>query len=154
MQRTSLIGGSLESPLWLLLAFCSKILGSGREPQMVLCQSLNAGSVVVTLKPYHMQKNLNLGLQKTLGVSECAQTWTLMPRSHHCGSFRTFNWENFLIWCWEIYRDNLLICGNFAILAKLFCTSLSHVVRMGLWTTMSFIMLICVVIHSVIHNVI
>ena len=40
------IGGSLESPCWLHLIFCPKILGDGRDLQMVLCHSMNAGSVV------------------------------------------------------------------------------------------------------------
>ena len=29
------IGGSLESPYWLLLAFCPKILGGGGDLQMI-----------------------------------------------------------------------------------------------------------------------
>ena len=31
-----IFGGSLESPRWLLLAFCSKILGGGGDLQMIL----------------------------------------------------------------------------------------------------------------------
>ena len=159
MQWTSLIGGSLESPSWLFLAFCSKILGGGREPQMVLCQSMNGGSVVGTLKPYYIQKNLfelfaltGGGVAQNFRCEWSAQTWALMPRSHRCGSFRTFNRENFLIWCWEICLNNLLICGNFAILVNLFCTSFSHSVGMGLWTTMSFMMLNCDLCHSQCHS--
>ena len=37
------IGGSLESPKWLLLVFYPKILGSGGDLQMVLCHSMNTG---------------------------------------------------------------------------------------------------------------
>ena len=54
--KGKVIGGSLESPWWLLLGFCSKILGGGGDLQMVLCVSMNAGSVVGTLKSYLMQR--------------------------------------------------------------------------------------------------
>ena len=33
---SNLIGGLLESPWWLLLAFCSKILGGGRDLHIVI----------------------------------------------------------------------------------------------------------------------
>ena len=46
MMTTFLIGGSLESHYRLLLAFCPKIWGGDRDLQMVLCDFMNAGSVV------------------------------------------------------------------------------------------------------------
>ena len=38
--------------------FSPKILGGGKDLQMVLLHSMNVGSVVGILQPYHMQKNL------------------------------------------------------------------------------------------------
>ena len=43
--RKPFVGGSLESPYWLHLAFCPKILGGGGYLGMVLCHSMNAGSL-------------------------------------------------------------------------------------------------------------
>ena len=42
----------VESPKWLHLTSCTKILGGGKDLRIVLCHSMNAGSVVGTLKPY------------------------------------------------------------------------------------------------------
>ena len=36
----------VESPQWLLLAFCFKFFSGGGNLRMVLCHSMNAGSVV------------------------------------------------------------------------------------------------------------
>ena len=40
------IGSSLESHLWLPLAFCPNILGGGSDLWMVLCHSMNVDSVM------------------------------------------------------------------------------------------------------------
>ena len=82
MMTTFIIGGSLESHYRLLLAFCPKIWGGDRDLQMVLCDFMNAGSVVGipwgggTLNPYLMQKKLfelfallGSGDAKTSGMS-------------------------------------------------------------------------------------
>ena len=60
---------------------------------MVLDHSMNAGSVMETLKPYHMQKNLfelfaltGSGMQKRL-----VQKLLLAPKSHQWGTCTTFN---------------------------------------------------------------
>ena len=42
-----IIGGFLESPLWLLLAFCPTFLEADGDLQIVLCNSINVGSLVV-----------------------------------------------------------------------------------------------------------
>ena len=42
----NIIGGSLESPWWLLLAFCPKNLGGGGDVWLLFYHSMNAGSVV------------------------------------------------------------------------------------------------------------
>ena len=60
---------------------------------MVLDQSMNAGSVMETLKPYHMQNNLfelfaltGSGMQKRL-----VQKLLLASKSHQCGTFTTLS---------------------------------------------------------------
>ena len=48
LHESSFIGGSLESPLWLFMAFCPQILVGFGNLQMVHCHSMNAGSMVGT----------------------------------------------------------------------------------------------------------
>ena len=78
-----IFGDSLVSPLWLLLCFYPNILGGGRDLWIVLCDSINAGSVVMTLQLY-LQKDFvwtfcthrQWEREKTLVASARAQvTW-------------------------------------------------------------------------------
>ena len=41
--KPNLLVALVESPLWLLLAFCSKLLGGSVDLRMVLCHSMNVG---------------------------------------------------------------------------------------------------------------
>ena len=48
----------LESPLWLLLPFCPKILGSDWDLRIVLCHHMNAGDGDTETLPYSKEFKL------------------------------------------------------------------------------------------------
>ena len=48
--KENVFGGSLDSPKWLLLAHCPKILGVGSKLQIVFLLKMNVASVVWTIK--------------------------------------------------------------------------------------------------------
>ena len=81
------IGGSLESPWWLLLAFWPKILTGSRDLWIVLCHSMNAGSVVgipwgggdTQTLPYVKEFVWTLGAHTISWVIACAQAQSLAP---------------------------------------------------------------------------
>ena len=86
------IGGTLGSTLWLLLAFCPTVFGGGRNQWMVLCHFMNAASVLgipwgggdTQTLPYAKKKSLNFLHSQMTGRKNFACTEaTIVELSQH-----------------------------------------------------------------------
>ena len=65
-----------ESLLWLLWAFCLKILGGGGDLRMLFCHSMTAGGVMGTLTPYYSQMaGMQKHLARALAPASTGATW-------------------------------------------------------------------------------
>ena len=97
---------------WLIFTFCPKILGDGRDLQIMLCQFMNAGWVVRTLKSYSLnQIRLSFLHLQVMSMIKHYSRACSRPRAHLCSGatlwsfLTTFNWFYLLLSITEVDKS-------------------------------------------------